>query len=463
MKTVTLFTLALLIGTPLVAYADSLDATSLPENEVTFTGGGDFRFRYITEDNFPNNKHGQKTNVDYTRFRTRLWGKATYKKLEAFLRVGNEFRYYASKEKDKGKQRFPDVTFIDNLYLRYKGETVDVKIGRQGMTFGAKRIISDGTGGDGSRTNYFDAIRTTFTFEEKRTLDLFAIYMARHDWMPSVGHTHDAKSKGTKGYDYDLTGYNHTEYGVGAYYTDATVKEFPWEAYYIWKFEDGDNSTVYDTAESGATFQTHTLGFRLLPQFTETLSGELEVALQVGDESLFAGMAYAGISYERTDWQWEPTFTCGVQYMSGDKEGGRGDSAWHPVFNRETGVGDSIAPMFDKYAYNNFLYPHFKVACAPSENTTLSAETGPMFAPTDEVYKEERYGNFRGYFVKAKYALAIGEMLRDSEWGSSLRRPDLLKDLVLSFSGEYFSKGDYFADDENDDAFFFQLELTYKF
>ncbi|MDO4527737.1 MAG: alginate export family protein [bacterium] len=451
------------MGTLTFAQTTLVKPSDDTSNDLQLTWGGDIRFRAISENNFPNEKHGQKTDTDYTRFRTRLWGKATYNKLEAFLRIGNEFRYYASEKKDKGKQRFPDVTYIDNLYLRYKDEDIEIKIGRQDMSFGAKRIISDGTGGDGSRTTFFDAIRTTLQFEEKRKLDLFAIYMARHDWMPSVGRTHDAKSKGTKGYDYDLTGYNHNEYGIGAYYTDESLKELPWEAYYIWKCEEGEHSTVYDTAESGNTFQTHTIGFRLLPQFTKELSGELEASLQVGDESLFAGMAYAGMTYKRTDWQWKPAFTCGIQYMSGDKEGGRGDTAWHPVFNRETGVGDSIAPMFDKYAYNNFLYPHFKLSCAPTEKTTLSAETGPMFAPTDEVYKAERYGNFRGYFVKAKYSLAIGEMLQDSQWGSTLTHPNRLKDLVLSLSAEYLSKGNYFADDANDDALFFQLELTYKF
>lgn len=463
MKKATVFTLSLLLGASAFAKEVAPTEGEITNNDITFTWGGEVRFRAISMDNSPDNKHGEKESTIYTRLRTRIWGKATYNKLEAFLRVGNESRYYASQSDDKGKQRFPDVTFIDQLYLRYNGDDVDVKVGRQEMAFGAKRIISDGTGGDGSRTNYFDAIRTTFKFEEKRKLDLFAIYMAREDWMPTLGHTHDAKSKGKKGYDYDTTGYNHNEYGFGAYYTDASIKEFPWEAYYVWKVEDGKHSKVYDSETTGATFQTHTFGFRLVPQFTKTLSGELEAALQLGDDSLFAGMAYAGMTYKRSDWAWKPAFTCGVQYMSGDKDGGRGSSAWHPVFNRETGVGELIAPMFDKYAYNNFLYPHLKVTCAPTENTVLSAESGPMFAPTEEGYKGETYGNFRGFFAKAKYEIAIGRMLQASAWGQSLRRPDLLKDLKMALTGEFLSKGDTFANDADDDALFLQLELSYKF
>lgn len=448
MKT-SLLSLCALLSAPLFAQT--------PANQLDLDFGGDIRFRYIAEDNFPDAKHGQKKNADYTRFRTRLWGKATYNKLSAFLRVGNEFRYYMSKESNKGKQRFPDVTYIDNLYLQYTDafDFIDIKLGRQDMAFGAKRIISDGTGGDGSRTTFFDAARFTFKFEDKRTLDLFGVYMARHDWLPDAGHTHDAKSKHTKSYDYDLTGYNHNEYGFGLYYTDKSMTEMPWEAYYVWKFEEGEDSSVYSTEVSGNTFQTHTAGFRLLPQFTQHLSGELEVALQVGDESLFAGMAYAGLSYTRKDWAWKPRFTAAVHYMSGDKDGGRGNHAWHPVFNRETGVADSVAPMFDKYAYNNYLYPHLAISCQPTDLTAITAQTGPMFAPVEEEYDGETYGSFRGYLAKVKYEIALGKLI-DKE------NPHL-KDLKTSFSGEVLTKGNYFEDDADKTALFFQFEVTYKF
>jgi hypothetical protein len=50
--------------------------------------------------------------------------------------------------------------YIDNLYLDVKNirDRVDLRIGRQNIKEGRGRMISDGTGGDGSRTEYFDAI-----------------------------------------------------------------------------------------------------------------------------------------------------------------------------------------------------------------------------------------------------------------------------------------------------------------
>ena len=460
MKRCMFMAFALMLGLPVMAAeGDALkDQSSM---KVDF--GGDLRLRYDFTDGLPDGRES-KGHTDYARVRTRLWGKMTVQKLELFARVANEFRYYNSREKDKGKQRFPDVTFIDNLYLKYSDlfDFVDVKVGRQEMAFGGKRIISDGTGGDGSRSNYFDAVRLTFNFDKDRTLDAFAIYMKSNDWLPTLGHTHDAKSKGNKSYDYETSGYDQDEYGVGLYYQDRSNKEFGWDAYYVFKVEEAAHSYDYGTFLSARndvtggnddSFTTHTFGVRLLPKFTKTLSGEAELAAQFGDEGHLAMMAYGGLTYSRKDWAWQPKFTAAVQYLSGDEDGWAGDSAWHPVFNRETGVGETVAPMFEKYAYNNFLYPHIKLDLVPAENQKLSFQTGPMFAPTTEKDGNEDCGNFRGYFAQVKYSIAIGKMI-DSPW---------LKGLGMAFQGEYMSKGNYFMDGEDDDAFFGRMELTYKF
>lgn len=415
--------------------------------------GGDLRLRYDFTNNLPTEKHTEKGHTDYARVRARLWSKLQTGNLELYLRVADEFRYYNSRESDKGKQRFPDVLFIDNLYLKYTDlfGLMDVKLGRQDMAFGAKRIISDGQGGDGSRSTSFDAARLTFKFSSKRTLDAFAIYQAREDWLPTLGKTHDAKSKHTKGYNYDTTGYNQNEYGAGLYYTDKSNTSFPWEAYYVWKVEQGHHSKALAKGET--SFNTHTFGIRLLPKFTDTLSGEAELAVQTGDDSLAAAMAYGGLTYAPA-LTWKPKFTFGVQYMSGDEEGWRGDNAWLPVFNRETGVGEAVAPMFNKYAYTNFLYPHLKIGLTPAQGHAITFQTGPMFAPVREDDGHGgSYGTFRGYYASVKYAIDL----------NSLFAQDWLKGAGLAFTGEYLSKGDYFADGSDNDALFGRVELTYKF
>ncbi len=428
----------------------------LAQTSVDF--GVEFRLRYETFVNMPNSKHERQAHTDYMRLRTRVWGKVTTGKLEGFLRIGNEFRYYTNEEA-RGKQRFPDVTYIDNLYLAYSDlwDWMDIRLGRQEMKFGAQRIISDGTGGDSSRTAYFDALRLTFKFTDKRTLDAFVTYNTAEDWLPTLGHTHAARGMNSKGYDYDLSGYNHDEFGVGLYYTDKSFEGLPWEAYYVYKVElDGDcpgnNVSSVMPVDSNA-FSTHTFGVRLLPQFTETLSGELEVAGQLGDDSLRALMAYAGLTYA-PDIAWHPKFTLAVHYLSGDKAGTRGEHAWHAVFNRETGIGDLVAGMFDKNAYINFLYPHVKVEVTPAEYHKLSFQTGPQFAPiAEQDGNGGHYGHFRGYFMQVKYTLALGRYL---DW-------QYARSLACAVTGEWLSKGDYFKPGERDDAFFCRLETTCAF
>ena len=462
MKRCMMMAFALMLGLPVMA----AEGVALEDqSSAKFDFGGDLRLRYDFTNNLPDDGHGEKGHTDYARVRTRLWGKMTVQKLELFARVANEFRYYNSRESDKGKQRFPDVTFIDNLYLKYSDlfDFIDVKVGRQEMAFGSKRIISDGTGGDGSRSNYFDAVRLTFDFGNKRTLDAFAIYMDHEDWLPTLGHTHDAKSKHNKSYGYETSGYDQDEYGAGLYYQDRSNDEFGWDAYYVFKVEEAAHEYDHGSfisdwnslqGNNDDSFMTHTFGVRLMPKFTKNLSGEAELAVQFGDDSHLAMMAYGGLTYSRKDWAWQPKFTAAVQYMSGDEDGWAGDNAWHPVFNRETGVGETVAPMFPKYAYNNFLYPHIKLDLVPAENQKLSFQTGPMFAPTTEkASATEDYGTFRGYYAQVKYSIAIGKMI-DSPW---------LKGLGMAFQGEYMSKGDYFNDGEDDDALFGRMELTYKF
>ncbi len=414
--------------------------------------GGDLRLRYVGLNNMPKPSHGEGDAEQYFRVRTRLWGRAEVGQLESYLRVTNEFRHYFQRNSSKGKQRFPDVLFIDNLYLNYRDafDLVDIKLGRQDMSFGAGRHLYEGTPADGSRSLFFDAARLTFKFEEERTLDAFALMIPREDWLPTAGHRRGAKSSGSTRSDYDLTGYNQNEWGAGLYYTDNSVKEFPWEAYYIFKLEEGKHSRVLVDGES---FTSHTVGMRLVPKFTETLSGELELAAQVGDDDLFAQMAYAGLTYT-PQVTCKPRLTAAVLYLSGDREGPRGDNAWHTLFSRGTPYGDIPGAMYSTYDYTNLLYPHLQLDIQPRANQSLRVQAGPMFAPVSEADGSGgTYGNYRGFYAFAKYTVELGNYFESRS----------LRGLKTSLLVEYLIKGDAFRNDQDDDAVYVCAELSYKF
>lgn len=419
------------------------------QEKSPFSFGGDFRLRFDSKDNAPN-KHSQKADrEDLMRLRTHLYGKAEWENFDIKVQLGNEFRYYSEPDSSKGKQRFPDQTFFDELYFTVKGDWGKLRVGRQYMSFGAKRIISDGTGADGSRSGFFDAARLTLDLENKRTLDIFATFMNEEDWLPTIGHTHDARSADTKSYDVAYTGYGE-EYGLGAYYTDKSNKEFPWEAYAVLKMEDGSTSgTRYKNPDGTPKSLTYlTVGTRLCPKFTDHLSGELEIAGQVGQDDLSAMMAYAGLTYA---WGGDlaPKITAAVQYMSGDEDGQNGESAWHSVFNRGTVIGDLIDGLYSSNNYTNIIYPHAAFSFKPFKNHSFDIQAGPMFAAAEE----GNYGSYMGIFSQVKYGIKFGKYFNNK----------YLESLAFNFKGEVLTKDeDYFGDNDKT-ALFGRLEFTYSF
>ena len=173
----------------------------------------------------------------------------------------------ARRTRCRAGSRWPDVLFIDNLYVAWNGafDVLDFKLGRQDMSFGAQRIVSDGTGGDGSRSAYFDGLRVTWHADEKRTLDMFGIYQTFDDWLPTLGKEH---ANGEKPHDYDMTGYGQDEYGLGLYWQDRANEDFGYDAYYVAKGERRPSHAKH--RKEGSHADSHTFGVRLLPRFTRT-------------------------------------------------------------------------------------------------------------------------------------------------------------------------------------------------
>ncbi len=419
-------------------------ALAEPTN-VIVKAGADVRLRYDSTGNLPTTSRGESGYSDYARVRVRPWISVGNGDFGIYARVADEFRHYRKPESNSSKQRWPDVLFIDNLYFTANNlwDALDLKVGRQDMAFGSKRIISDGTGGDGSRSAYFDAVRLTWHADEARTLDAFVLYQTKKDWMPTLGKEH---ANGKDPQAYDTTGYWQDEFGAGLYWQDRTSKDFGYDAYYIVKSENRNRDSKY--RKEGDRADTHTLGVRLLPRFTETLSGEFEFAGQTGSNGLLAGQAYGGLTYAPKVGA-KPKFTGACWILSGDSQGERGEHAWHAVFNRETGLGESIAPMYTKYDYTNLVYPHLAFSCNVGDFSSLKAQVGPMFTAV----KEENAESFRGTYAQIKYEIKPAKLFG----------VDLLRGGKVALQGEYFGKGDYFKEGSDNAAFFGRVEVAWNF
>lgn len=443
-------------GLPLALLAAEAD----PPKTQTLRWGADFRARYEYYNRnagYDQDRGFEDGHEGYFRFRTRVWGEATAGRLTGYLRLGNEFRHYFTPEGGKGKKRFPDELFVDNLWLRVEGlwDFMDVKVGRQDIDdLGARRIFGDGTPVDGSRSNFFDAARVTLNFDNKRTLDLLALSLSRHDGLPTPGSTHGGRGPDSKGYEYDYSMGAQREFGLAAYWQDRSNEALGWDAYYVWKAEHGAYSDFLAREDGDPrSFHTHTFGFRLLPRFTDRLSGELEAALQLGDDNLLAGMGYAGLTYAFSDAPWKPEVTAAVYTLTGDSDGTRGGHAWHSVFNRESTFGDVPASMYPGLDHNNLVYPHLRIAATPGAGHSLALQCGPMFAPVRERDAYGHSGALRGIYAQLLWIVNLGEAVDDR-----------LEGFDFVFLGEALRKGNYFTEEcENNLGVYLCWELMYTF
>jgi len=429
-----------------------------------FDAGADARFRYEYKDNWMDKG---KTSVspdyeDYSRLRTRVWGKAAYgDDLGAYLRLGNEFRDYRNSDENKHKNEFPDELYIDNLYLDFNNirDRVDLRVGRQNIKEGSGRMISDGTGGDGTRTEYFDAILAKVKMLEHSDIDLMGTWNRyRDDW--TLGNPHDIydQTKIKSGSPYSKM----HEKALMAYVHYNEVEDFPLEFYWIWKQE----TRFYDkdTRYPGRDF--HTLGTRLLPRFSDTLSAELESAVQVGQidgqpgmegRTIAAWMTYAGVTYERNEWAGKPHLTGAVLYLSGDEDsyyketGGSTATGWNPLFNRTDSEGHISAGMYDSYRWSNLIYPHLEAVVEPRAKHKVRVQAGPMYAAEKDNGARDAY---RGLFALCRYDFPLLSKI----FG---KRGDVKGTVV----GEVLAYGDYYAHNEADTdmATWLRFEVNAKF
>jgi hypothetical protein len=381
---------------------------------LDFDAGADIRARYEFKDNWmdKNKTSVNAASEDYSRLRTRVWGKATYgEDLGAYLRLGNEFRGYRNSP-DNDKNKFPDELFVDNLYFDFNniGDRVDLRIGRQDIKEGAGRVISDGTPGDGSRSAYFNAILAKVKMLEKSDVDLMGTWNTYEDEM-AMGSPHDV---------YDLTKLRSStpyskmdEKGLMAYAHYNEIKDFPMEFYWIWKQE----TRFYDGATRYPGRDFHTVGTRLIPKFTDKLSGEFEGAVQFGNvdsqagvqsRDIFAYMGYAGLTYAEKEVFGKPKLTGALLYLSGDKEnyykGVGTDNGWNPVFNRTDSLNQIGAGMYDQFRWSNLIYPHLEASIEPYKKNIVKLQTGPMFAAEKD---NNATDNYRGYFSQLRYDFPI--------------------------------------------------------
>ena len=453
---------------------------ALVKEEALFQldGGFDSRSRYDWYDNPPNSDGAiNKPFYSYYRLRSRAWGSATTGNYGLYIRLGNEFRVYDNYAPSHNYNRFPDQLFVDNLYVDFKNllyDRVDIRSGRQDLKYGAGRIIYEGTPSDGSRSEYFDAIKMTVRVTEKTSGDFFTSYTKPVDNFLTVGNA--------DGQNYNLTSYDGTvgpgkdddltEWGVGTYWTIKEFKECPLDLYAVYK----DESAWHKKGNSSDTLrgrQYATFGTRLVPRFTENFSGEFEGAYQFGrtghndamgidGQPINAYMLYGGLTYKAQEFSMKPYLTIGTLYLSGDDKQSKYDSTssdeavtgWNPVFARATIIGELPVKMYgSSYRYSNLSWTYIEPGFEPFKDHKFKLQTGPLFAPVNDNQEDRNSNLYRGWHTLLKYeCILLKEMVNTR---------GAIKTAVQL---EHMAYGDYYEQaNAPENAYFARIELSVSF
>jgi hypothetical protein len=429
---------------------------------LDWDGGADLRIRHELHDNVPQyNANGAVSgNQSYLRIRPRVWGQVKNEDFRLYLRLADEFREYFQPSESRNSQ-FPDEVIVDNLYLdlyNLFNDRVDLRIGRQDFLgpdgYGSGRVLLDGTQGDGSRTAFMDAIKATVKIDEKNTLDLLAIYNSSDNEL-SWGHPKGTNGKAPKERDltYNVPGATGMdEYGGGLYFKSKEWKEFPFDLYYLFKRETKARLAGRDLPGRN----THTLGVRVAPKLTETLSAELEGAAQAGErdggKSVRGYMGYAGLTYKPAVETFKPFATLACYYLSGDRNHGTddNDTSWNPLWSRWPQYSE-MYPYHDRGVcyWSNLIYPNVTVGTAFANGHKVNVNAGPMFAAAEDGMGGGG-GDFRGWFGMARYDFPLLKKIFGKRG-----------DLTGHVTAELLDPGDYYTSDTI--AYFLRWEVIARF
>jgi len=438
---------------------------------LDWDGGAHLRVRQEISDNLPKriNAQGQGVtapNDNYLRIQPRVWGQVKNEDFKLYLRVADEFREYFQPRESRNA-RTPDEVLVDSLYLDLYNlfdDRLDLRIGRQdfygpnGPVYGAGRVICDGTPFDGSRTIFMDAIKATVKFDEKNALDLLAIYNSPETEM-SWGHPR--RRDGSSYKERPLTSIDPrskdmAEYGGGLYFRSKEFNEVPFELYYLYKRE------TKARLPGGVKLPgrvVHTWGARVMPKLTETLSAELEGAVQAGEKdggaSTAGYMGYAGLTYRPLlDGTAKPFFTGSLYYLSGDKDresAGDNDTGWDPLWARWPQFSEMYVYsfMYGVGYWSNLLYPSLETGVGFAPGHKVRASVGPMYVAVEDDLGGGN-GDLLGWLGVVRYDFPLFKNIFGKRG-----------ELSGHVTAEVLDPGDYYASDKL--AYFLRWEVIARF
>ncbi len=354
--------------------------------------GADLRLRSEYLDDAKLNDQGDCAELWRQRFRARLWATAKATDSLSFTgRLTTEPWYYTRFD-DAPDQWVRDEALIDQLYLDWKGDLgmpVRARVGRQDIRLGDGWLVRRGTPLDSSRTDFFDAVRTTVTLDDRGS-DLDLIGLRNHANSSSL-----ARPFG----DDNLDLIEQDETGAIVYGRNRRFENVELDAYFIYKHND-------KVLAKGNDADIYTFGVRVAGPWRERWTYTAELAPQFGqknDTDLHALGFRGRLSYTMQD-AWSSSLWLGYEYRSGDDDP---DGAFDVLWGR---YGESIANIFGPIGSlegqtchpSNFHLLRLGWTGQPTKAVSLNCDWSPMFAEENPNAGKAGFsddGRFRGHLV----------------------------------------------------------------
>ncbi len=400
-------------------------------NGENYKLNGDLRIREVFFKNIIDLDDNNDDKYNFFRIRLRLYGE--YKpseNLKFYTRITGEPRYYIDPDFDDDTKN--EEFIFDNLYVQYTAGD-DIKyittIGRQDFDLGSRIFIFDGTPLDGSRTRYVDALKEVINFDNY-SITLFASRVKRDDPLPKINDK-----------DMILIEGNQNTYGIfanGKIYNGLSAEAY----YYYHKIDDFD-------------LKTHTIGSRIIKNFTEEIKASLEFACQFGDyEDKDVSDAYVSeltLKYTPKGLSWKPEAGFSFTYISGDDPDTEDYEGIDLIYGRWPRLSElyiytcirenrvSLTDNLQKYTLSMQLKPKSNITFFTSASYLRANENAD---PNNSFLGK---GKERGLLFKAKTLFKITKSLSGHLWY------------------EYLKPKNYYSSENRDNAYFFRYELMYKF
>jgi len=430
-------------------YEQTWDIITKKKTFETFKWGLDERIREEYVKNAFRLTHDEK-NRNYFRFRTRIWLQYDpWEWISVYLRFTNEGRAWVTPNvKSDG-----DEIIFDNFYVDLKRPynlPISVRFGRQDLFgYGQGFILMDGTPGDGSRTHYFDAIKSTLHLDAIKTnIDTFVIETNREERKffkinPTdrleMNHVNSRKTLAED--EIDAYGY----YLTSNYFGDI----FKLEHYYFYKEAHG---RPLARRAYGNNQKLNTFGGRISGTLFENFKYESELAGQFGKQGPEdrQGLGAYTIGSYFFPVQFKPSVSTGYYYLSGDNPRTPRREDWDPLFSRWPLHGDLLLFTYAREGgiarwTNMHKYLIGGGAC-PTSWWSIKLVYNRLWADENTFLGTTGFGtgNNRGDLI---------ELINKFE----------INKYVSSFIQiEYFEPGDYYARTA-DSAFFLRWELKFTY